>query len=67
MIVDSNYANMAISDCAKRANVNIGKNFTYKITKNNKLGGVNVDVNGHTENYTYDPNKIFITKTGGKK
>ena len=67
MIVDSNYANMAISDCAKRANVNIGKNFTYKITKNNKLGGVNVNVNGHTENYTYDPNKIFIAKTGGKK
>ena len=67
MIVDSNYANMAISDCAKRANVNIGKNFTYKITKNNKLGGVNVNINGHTENYTYDPNKIFIAKTGGKK
>ena len=67
MIVDSNYANMAITDCAKRANVNIGKKFTYKITRNNKLGGVNVNVNGHTENYTYDPNKIFIAKTGGKK
>lgn len=55
MLTDSNYLQRSISDTGIRANVEPGKKFTYNFLRNDKLGGVTVTVNGHSENYTYSP------------
>ena len=55
MLTDSNYLQRTIAETGVRANVEPGKNFTYNVLRNDKLGGVTVTVNGHSENYTYSP------------
>ena len=55
MLTDSNYLQRTISETSVRANVEPGKKFTYNVLRNDKLGGVTVTVNGHSENYTYSP------------
>ena len=54
-LVDSNYLQRTIAETGVRANVEPGKKFTYNILRNDKLGGVTVTVNGHSETYTYSP------------
>ena len=53
---------MAITDCAKRANVKLGEDFTYNIKRDDKLGGAVVRVNNHDELYIYDPSNNFVKK-----
>lgn len=55
MLTNSNYLQRTISETSVRANVEPGKKFTYNVLRNDKLGGVTVTVNGHSENYTYSP------------
>ena len=55
MLTDSNYLQRTIAETSVRANVEPGKKFTYNVLRNDKLGGVTVTVNGHSENYTYSP------------
>ena len=55
MLTDSNYLQRTIAESSVRANVEPGKKFTYNVLRNDKLGGVTVTVNGHSENYTYSP------------
>lgn len=55
MLTDSNYLQRTIAETSVRANVEPGKKFTYNVLRNDKLGGVMVTVNGHSENYTYSP------------
>lgn len=55
MLTDSNYFQRSISDTSIRANVEPGKKFTYNFLRNDKLGGVTITVNGHSETYTYRP------------
>ena len=55
MLTDSNYLQRTIAETSVRANVEPGKKFTYNVLRNDKLGGVTVTVNGHSENYTYFP------------
>ena len=55
MLTDSNYLQRTIAETGARANVEPGKKFTYNVLRNDKLGGVTVTVNGHSENYTYSP------------
>lgn len=55
MLTDSNYLQRSISDTSIRANVEPGKKFTYNFLRNDKLGGVTITVNGHSETYTYLP------------
>lgn len=54
-MMDSNYLQRTIAETGVRANVEPGKKFTYNILRNDKLGGVTVTVNGHSETYTYSP------------
>ena len=54
-LTDSNYLQRTIAENGARANVEPGKKFTYNVLRNDKLGGVTVTVNGHSENYTYSP------------
>ena len=54
-LTDSNYLQRTIAETGARANVEPGKKFTYNILRNDKLGGVTVTVNGHSETYTYSP------------
>ena len=54
-LTDSNYLQRTIAETGARANVEPGKKFTYNVLRNDKLGGVTVTVNGHSENYTYSP------------
>lgn len=55
MLTDSNYLQRTIAETSVRANVEPGKKFTYNVLRNDKLGGVTVTVNGHSETYTYLP------------
>lgn len=55
MLTDSNYLQRTIAETSVRANVEPGKKFTYNVLRNDKLGGITVTVNGHSENYTYSP------------
>ena len=55
MLTDSNYLQRTIAETGARANVEPGKKFTYNVLRNDKLGGVTVTVNGHSETYTYFP------------
>lgn len=55
MMMDSNYLQRTIAETSVRANVEPGKKFTYNVLRNDKLGGVTVTVNGHSETYTYSP------------
>ena len=55
MLTNSNYLQRTIAETGARANVEPGKKFTYNVLRNDKLGGVTVTVNGHSENYTYFP------------
>lgn len=55
MMMDSNYLSQTISDAAIQANVEVGKNFTYNITRDDNLGGVKVTVNGVSNTYFYMP------------
>lgn len=54
-MMHSGYLQSMIGDTAVRANVEVGKNFTYNIMRDDKVGGVRVTVNDHSENYTYMP------------
>ena len=54
-LTDSNYLQRTIAETGARANVEPGKKFTYNVLRNDKLGGVTVTVNGHSETYTYSP------------
>lgn len=54
-LTDSNYLQRTIAETSVRANTEPGKKFTYNVLRNDKLGGVTVTVNGHSENYTYSP------------
>ena len=54
-LTDSNYLQRTIAETGARANIEPGKKFTYNVLRNDKLGGVTVTVNGHSENYTYFP------------
>lgn len=54
-MMDSNYLQRTIAETGVRANVEPGKKFTYNILRNDKLGGITVTVNGHSETYTYSP------------
>ena len=54
-LTDSNYLQRTIAETGVRANVEPGKKFTYNVLRNDKLGGVTVTVNGHSETYTYSP------------
>ena len=54
-LIDSNYLQRTIAETSARANVEPGKKFTYNVLRNDKLGGVTVTVNGHSETYTYSP------------
>jgi hypothetical protein len=55
MMMDSNYLNTVISDTSIKANVEIGKNFTYNVTRDDSSGGVKVTVNDVSNTYTYLP------------
>ena len=54
-LTDSNYLQRTIAETGARANVEPGKKFTYNVLRNDRLGGVTVTVNGHSETYTYSP------------
>ena len=54
-LTDSNYLQRTIAETGARANVEPGKKFTYNVLRNDKLGGVTITVNGHSETYTYSP------------
>lgn len=54
-LTNSNYLQHVISETGVRANVEPGKKFTYNVLRNDKLGGVTVTVNGHSETYAYSP------------
>ena len=54
-LTDSNYLQRTIAETGARANIEPGKKFTYNVLRNDKLGGVTVTVNGHSETYTYSP------------
>ena len=55
MLTNSNYLQRTIAETSVRANVEPGKKFTYNVLRNDKLGGVTVTVNGHSETYAYSP------------
>lgn len=55
MIMDSNYFNTAVTGTAKRANVEVGKDFAYDFLRDDSRGGVTVTINGHSETYAYLP------------
>lgn len=55
MMMDANYLNTAISDASIAANVEVGKDFTYNVTRDNSAGGVKVTVNGISNMYSYAP------------
>lgn len=62
LLIDGAFQTMAITDCAKRANVKLGEDFTYNIKRDDKLGGAVVRVNNHDELYVYDPSNNFVKK-----
>ena len=62
LLIDGAFQTMAITDCAKRANVKLGEDFTYNIKRDDKLGGAVVRVNNHDELYIYDPSNNFVKK-----
>lgn len=62
MAVDRKYAGMTIGQVAIASNVKAGEEFVYDVTKNRKDGTVKVTVNGHTEQYVYDPSGRYVKK-----
>lgn len=62
LMVDKNFHDMAIAECARSAKVKAGKDFSYKVTRNDKLGGVTITVNKHSQSYIYDPSNNFVKK-----
>lgn len=57
MLLNSAYAERAVTDAGIRANVKMGKDFSYKIIRNNETGMVDVKVNGKTSSYVYKSKK----------
>lgn len=57
MLLNSAYAERAVTDASIRANVKMGKDFSYKIIRNNETGMVDVKVNGKTSSYVYNSKK----------
>lgn len=55
MLMDSRYSSMAISDTASKANVEIGKDFTYTLIRDDSTGGVKVTVGDVSNTYVYGP------------
>lgn len=55
MMMDSNYLNRAITDTSIMANVEIGKDFAYNVTRDDSSGGVKVTVNNVSNTYAYAP------------
>lgn len=53
LLMDSDFRNMAMSDTAAQANIEVGKDYSYNFTRDNSTGGVKVTVNGHSEVYKY--------------
>lgn len=57
MLLNSAYAERAVIDASIQANVKTGKDFSYKIIRNNETGMVDVKVNGKTSSYVYKSKK----------
>lgn len=53
VLSDPRFVEMAITETATRANVEIGKDFTYSFMRDDDFGGISVTVNGFTEKYRY--------------
>lgn len=54
-MMDSGFLTKTIGDTAVKANVDVGKDFTYNIMRDDKKGGITVTVNGYSDTYTYLP------------
>ena len=61
-LMDGNFFSQALNDAARNSKVDAGKDFTYNVTRNDKLGGVVINVNGNDNFYIYDPSNNIVGK-----
>lgn len=62
LMMNSNARSALVADAARTSGFKAGKDFTYMMLKDEKIGGVSIYVNGVKSQYRYDPNGNLLDR-----